>query len=230
MTIETITSGAASTISDLDPTLPAASDPKSEGDNHIRQTKKALQLTFVNVSATVSGVASELSFAHKGGTVSGNAFIKGKIDCGSISVSATAVVNTKLIVADAAIAGSLTVSGTSVFVSPATFEKTVTISHLVAANIVVGRFQSKGTKVAASHDGLTVGYNASGDYTINHPFDTLNYVAMVSLEGSATALVAQVHNLGSTSFDIDVRQIPGGLDTTTAVPSNAGLHVSVHKL
>lgn len=44
MTVETITSG----IEDLDDTLPSGTDPKSEGDNHLRNTKLALGLSFPN--------------------------------------------------------------------------------------------------------------------------------------------------------------------------------------
>lgn len=46
MTVET-----ATYISQLDPTYPAAGDAKSEGDDHIRQTKGALRNTFVNLTA-----------------------------------------------------------------------------------------------------------------------------------------------------------------------------------
>lgn len=42
MTVETINNG----IEDLDDTLPAGTDPKSEGDNHMRNIKLALGLSF----------------------------------------------------------------------------------------------------------------------------------------------------------------------------------------
>lgn len=229
MTIEQITSGAASTISDLDPTLPAAGDPKSEGDNHLRNTKKSIQLTFPGISATVSGVASELAFAHKGGTVSGNAFIKGKIDCGSISVSSTAVINTKLIAENAAVAGTFTVSGASTFVTGATFEATVTISHLVANNMLAGRFQSKGTKVAANADGLTISYISSGQYKVQLPFSSLNYAAQATVEDSTTFAVAQIYDVAATEFTVQVQKI-ALLDQPTAEFADRPLHVTVHKL
>ena len=46
MTVETINNG----IEDLDNTLPSGTDPKSEGDNHLRNTKLALGLSFPNTS------------------------------------------------------------------------------------------------------------------------------------------------------------------------------------
>lgn len=225
MTVEAITSGAASTISDLDSSLPAGSDFKSEGDNHIRNTKKALQLTFPNISATVSGVASELAFAHKGGTVSGIAFIKGKVDCASLSVSGTAIINDRLICEDAAIAGSLTVSGAAVFVSNVGFEKTVSISHVIARNTHVGRFQALGTTVYRNSLDLSCLYVSSGIYTISHAFDTLGYAAVVNIEGSTTGAHATVrlHSLTANTFGVEVR------NQFTGVNSNLPIHVMVHK-
>ena len=44
MTVETITNG----IEDLDPNFPAGTDPVSEGDNHVRNLKTALGLSFPN--------------------------------------------------------------------------------------------------------------------------------------------------------------------------------------
>lgn len=55
MTVETINNG----IEDLDDTLPAGTDPKSEGDNHIRNTKLALGLSFPN-SAGAWNTTSEI--------------------------------------------------------------------------------------------------------------------------------------------------------------------------
>ena len=46
MTVETITNG----IEDLDPNFPAGTDPVSEGDNHVRNLKTALGLSFPNTS------------------------------------------------------------------------------------------------------------------------------------------------------------------------------------
>lgn len=41
-------------INTLDPSFPAATDPRSEGDDHIRNTKSALRVTFPNVAGAVN--------------------------------------------------------------------------------------------------------------------------------------------------------------------------------
>lgn len=109
MPIEDITSG--STIATLDTANPITTDNVSEGDDHIRNLKKALQFTFPNISATASGVASEFAFAHKGGTVSGAATI-----LGTLTTSGNAVFKGNLSVAGSTnLDGELSVSSTAVF-------------------------------------------------------------------------------------------------------------------
>jgi len=49
MSVEVVT-----TINTLDASFPAATDPRSEGDDHIRNIKTALKTTFPNVSGAVS--------------------------------------------------------------------------------------------------------------------------------------------------------------------------------
>ena len=46
MTVETITNG----VEDLDPNFPAGTDPVSEGDNHVRNIKTAIGLSFPNTA------------------------------------------------------------------------------------------------------------------------------------------------------------------------------------
>lgn len=41
-------------INTLDASFPAATDPRSEGDDHIRNLKSALKVTFPNVSGAVN--------------------------------------------------------------------------------------------------------------------------------------------------------------------------------
>ena len=41
-------------INTLDTSFPAATDPRSEGDDHIRNIKSALKVTFPNVSGAVN--------------------------------------------------------------------------------------------------------------------------------------------------------------------------------
>ena len=47
-------------ITDLVPTNPGADDPKSQGDDHIRLTKKVVQQSFPNVDAEVSATAAQM--------------------------------------------------------------------------------------------------------------------------------------------------------------------------
>lgn len=47
MPLETVTNG----IQDLNPSWPTGTDPKSQGDDHMRNTKQAVQLTFPNSTA-----------------------------------------------------------------------------------------------------------------------------------------------------------------------------------
>lgn len=49
---------SATNIAQLDPTLPAATDPKSEGDNHIRGLKVAIQGTFPGVTGISTSATS----------------------------------------------------------------------------------------------------------------------------------------------------------------------------
>ena len=58
MTVET-----ASYISQLDPTYPAAGDPKSEGDNHLRLLKTALKTQFPNFGTNaITATAAEVNY------------------------------------------------------------------------------------------------------------------------------------------------------------------------
>ena len=48
-------------ISDLVPTNPTSSDPKSQGDNHIQLVKKTIKNTFPNISNAVTPTHTELN-------------------------------------------------------------------------------------------------------------------------------------------------------------------------
>ena len=48
-------------IADLNPTYPQADDPVSQGDNHIRNIKKALKDTFPNIDGTVTASEDEIN-------------------------------------------------------------------------------------------------------------------------------------------------------------------------
>jgi hypothetical protein len=56
MSVEVVT-----TINTLDPTFPAATDPRSEGDDHIRNIKSAIKTTFPNVSGVVTVSHTDLN-------------------------------------------------------------------------------------------------------------------------------------------------------------------------
>ena len=57
MTVE-----AATYINTLDPTYPAATDAKSEGDDHLRLIKTAVKSTFPNVTGAVTPTHTELNY------------------------------------------------------------------------------------------------------------------------------------------------------------------------
>jgi hypothetical protein len=56
MTVETVTF-----ISDLDQNNPAGGDSIAEGDDHIRNIKKAIQATFPNINEAVTTTAEDLN-------------------------------------------------------------------------------------------------------------------------------------------------------------------------
>lgn len=67
-------------ISDLNPLNPTSSDPKAQGDDHLRLIKDALKTTFPNVTGAVTATHAELSLLaglgsapveSAGGTASG---------------------------------------------------------------------------------------------------------------------------------------------------------------
>lgn len=53
---------AATNISQLDPTLPTASDAKSEGDDHIRLIKYTLKLTLPNITGVSYSATSNSDY------------------------------------------------------------------------------------------------------------------------------------------------------------------------
>jgi len=62
MTVESVTY-----ISDLNTSYPDGGDPKSEGDDHIRNIKLALRNTFPNVNGPVSATDEQISFLSSSG-------------------------------------------------------------------------------------------------------------------------------------------------------------------
>jgi hypothetical protein len=66
---------SATTINQLDPTLPLFGDPKSEGDDHIRLVKSTVKATFPNVTGVVTPTHTELN--RVAGVTSG---LQGQLD------------------------------------------------------------------------------------------------------------------------------------------------------
>lgn len=183
MALEDITAGH--TIADLNVANPAGGDDRAEGDDHIRNLKKAVQQTFMNISATVSSVAAELDFAHKGGTVSGNAMIKGTLTLSGaavfqsgltmqagIDVSATSSFQTKLwcnaLEVSATITGHVTTAAyalTSLHAASANFANSAsfayTAQHAASADYalstghVVSASEVNGLKLVGTNIGPT---------------------------------------------------------------------------
>ena len=88
MTVET-----ASYISQLDPTYPAAGDPKSEGDNHLRLVKTVLKTQFPNFgTAAISATAAEVNYLV--GVTSGVQTQLNALDTGKASKSGAAYTGT----------------------------------------------------------------------------------------------------------------------------------------
>lgn len=155
MALETITAG--STIDDLDTASPSGGEDIGQGDNHIVNIKKAVKYTFMNLSATVSAVAAELDFAHKGGTVSGNAYIKGTLTVsgnaaiqGILSATAINVGGDISIGGKALISGGLEVSATiSGSIEEAAFARSASLAnsavHALSASAWNGANKHTGT-------------------------------------------------------------------------------------
>lgn len=147
MSLEAITSGAAHTIADLVPSNPTAGDDVAQGDDHLRNIKLALQLTWPNLSDTCCGVAAELMIAHKGGTVSGALMVKD-----TLTVSSCAVIGTTLGVGtDMSVGGAISVDG------KATFNGEVSIS----SNVAIG-----GTLNVTGSAGFGSHFNAAGNLSV----------------------------------------------------------------
>lgn len=116
MALEEITAGA--TIATLITTNPADGDDIAQGDDHIRNIKKALQFTFPNVNATVNATPTEMDIAATGGTISGSLRVMD-----TLTVSGAAVLKSTLLIEDA-----LTVSGAAVLKAGLTVEGSATFS------------------------------------------------------------------------------------------------------
>ncbi len=182
MGLESITSGAASTIQNLNPDNPLDGDLKREGAAHIRNSKKALLLTFPNVDATVSASPAELNLAHEGGTISGSLMVKGRIDAAYVEATATSSLN-GLIVTDKLRCNELTVTGVAGFYEQADFHATVSATHIIAGNFAVARFQGSATLISRSRNDISASLVGVGQYKVTHPYSGV-YVSFAQPQGS----------------------------------------------
>lgn len=129
MALEDITAG--STIADLNTANPVTGDPISQGDDHLRNLKKAIKQTYPNVDSTVSASPAELDLAHKGGTISGSLVV----------MSDLSVVGAATMKGNLSVSGNLAIGGTAAFTGAVTgagakFD-TLTVSATTIANRLV---------------------------------------------------------------------------------------------
>lgn len=97
-------------INTLDATFPAATDPRSEGDDHIRNIKFALKVTFPNVAgavnvshATLNNIEVTQPVADTSNKPATTAFVKLAIaDAAAINLPSTAGNAGKVLTVDAA--------------------------------------------------------------------------------------------------------------------------------
>ena len=200
MALEDITAG--NTIANLVLTNPADGDDASQGDDHIRNLKKALQYTFPNISATASGVAAEFAFAHKGGTVSGNAVILG-------TLSASGAVN---------FATTLSVSGAAVMKSGVTMESSLTVS---------GTMVAKGSTNICPIGAILpyAGTTAPAGFLLCDGaayVETATYSALFAVIGNVFGIGTGTSTASTTQFNVpDLRgRIPVGLDNLGGTSAN----------
>ena len=209
MALEDITAG--NTIANLVLTNPADGDDASQGDDHIRNLKKSLQYTFPNISATASGVAAEFAFAHKGGTVSGNAVILGSLSVSgamsvatTLSVSGAAVMKTTLTVE-----GATTLSGTTVVKNTLTVESVFTISANTASNV------KPSVKV---HGSINTNYTLSLELAEMHTIEFSGIAATLTIASGLTndkGVVVIKNNANAITL--------AGIDANSPTLTNAAL-------
>lgn len=116
MSVET-----ASYISDLVSTSPAATDQKSEGDDHIRLLKSVLKTTFPNVTGAVSVAHTKLNYLTD---VTSN--LQAQIDLKAPAASPT--FTGTVTAASISASGTVALAGTSTAVTPASTSNSTAIA------------------------------------------------------------------------------------------------------
>lgn len=224
MALEDITAG--NTIANLVLTNPADGDDASQGDDHIRNLKKALQYSFPNISATASGVAAEFAFAHKGGTVSGNAVILGSLSVSgamsvatTLSVSGAAVLKSTLNVEGAAtisgaatIKGALSAEGALSAGGATTLASTLSVSGAAVFKSGVtldSTFTVSGAAVMKS------GLHIDGNLSVSGSIAGLNALGgILTTSKPARAYSTDYQNTGSTNLLVHVAGTDGASNST----------------
>lgn len=173
MALETVTH-----ISDLVVTNPTSTDPKSEGDNHLRNIKTALKTDFPNISGVVTKTHTQLNNTvdKTGDTMTGNltvpsinggqlAGLRNKIINGNFGINQRAYVSGAATTASQYTLDRWKVTGTGGITFSTTANKTtVTIpSGQTLQQVVEGLNLESGTYVL-SWEGTAQGRIAGGSY------------------------------------------------------------------
>ncbi len=208
MGLETISSGANSTIADLNPAWPLVGEGVGQGDDHIRNTKQALQLTFPNISATVSGVAAELAFAHKGGTVSGTAVFMFDININAeLSVSGAARFQSK-----ASFLAGFSASGTNTALVTSAVEAdhaksasfalsaAVALSAVHAVNADVAQSASHAVLADQATYALSALWAQSSSWAVQAGYATSASSAMTAAHAISADTALSANHAGSASY------------------------------
>lgn len=194
MALEDITAGHS--IANLVTTNPGDGDDIAQGDDHIRNVKKALQFTWPNINATVSSSPAEMDLAHKGGTISGSLRIMD-----TLSVSGAAVLKSTLLVEDAAtISGAmvlksgLTVEGTATFSATAVFKTTFILDGAIDGGVLIGNSTGAIQVTTAGVAGTVLTSNGTGNDPTFQNAPLTNQSVLGGIDISPTYL-----NLGNES-------------------------------
>lgn len=204
----------ATTINQLDATLPTATDPRSEGDDHIRLVKSTVKATFPNVTGAVTATHTQINAAASHITDTANPHATTKAQVGLSNVDNTSDLNKPISTAtQTALDAKLDTSNI----------KTVNGASLVGSgDVVVGSGISisdgstsltsvwsstktnteLGTKQATLVSGTnikTINGNAlTGSGNVVIPSGALVYLGAVTASGAATVDVTGLDTYGAT--------------------------------
>lgn len=225
MPLETITSAANSTIADLNPAWPLASDGLGQADDHKRAIKRAVQLTFPHVSDTVNSIAQELDFAYQGGTVSGNAMIKGGLSVSGTTELSYLRVASELSVAGAGlyaneinVSGQLSVGASAVCGDTLRVDGTTSLSGTVVSKQA---FRAVGTLTVSGSAVVQDRLDVHGELSVS---GAVNVSTTLSVGGAAT-ITGTVNGLKRAMYNVQRSATVAylGQTATASYSYNAGL-------